>query len=83
MAKKGVRNFPRRTGKKPPVWKIRITVLGDGNGFKGFNHIIPFRAFSEGEAQEKALSKMQRFLDVSLLNVHGSPKMDVLLKKIR
>jgi hypothetical protein len=82
MSKKRSRNFPRKTSKAPPSWRIIINVLGNGNGFKGFRHSIPFKAFNEGQAQGKALSKMQRFLDVSLWDVHGSPKLDVLLEKM-
>ncbi|MFA6159591.1 MAG: hypothetical protein WC678_00685 [Parcubacteria group bacterium] len=82
MAKKGVRNFPRKTSKQPPSWRVVINVLGNGNGFKGFSHIIPFKAFNGGEAQGKALPKIQHFLEVSLWDVHGSPKVDLLLEKI-
>jgi hypothetical protein len=80
--KKRFRNFPKKVIKQRPSWRAVIVISGNGNGFKGFDHKIYFGAFNGGEAKNKALPKIQRFLDVVLWNVKGSPKVDVLLEKV-
>jgi hypothetical protein len=74
-------NFFRRSHKQIPDWRVIINVLGNGNGFKGLSHVIYFRATGGGEAKIKAFLKIRRFFDTALYDIHGSPRVEVLLEK--